>query len=60
MTVRMGYTPPAGAVGHAIATIFGVDPKHAIDDDLARLKTLLEQGKTTAGGKKVTRQEVSP
>jgi uncharacterized membrane protein len=59
VTVHMSYTPPAGAVGHAVATIFGVDPKHAMQHDLARLKTLLEEGKTTAKGKKVTKQEVS-
>ena len=49
----------AGAVGHAVATIFGVDPKHAMDDDLVRLKTLLEAGKTTAEGKQVTKRDVS-
>jgi uncharacterized membrane protein len=59
VTVRMSYTPPAGAVGHAVATIFGVDPKRAMDDDLARMKTLLEKGKTTAEGKQVTKEEVS-
>lgn len=59
VTVRMGYTPPAGAVGHAVASIFGVDPKQAMDDDLARMKTLLEEGKTTAQGKQVTKEEVS-
>ncbi len=58
-TVHMSYTPPAGAVGHAVATMFGVNPKQAMDEDLARMKTLLEKGKTSAGGKQVTRQEVS-
>jgi uncharacterized membrane protein len=41
--VQMSYNPVAGAIGHAVASLFGVDPKHAMDDDLARLKTLLEQ-----------------
>lgn len=59
VTVRMGYTPPAGAVGHAVATIFGVNPKQAMDDDLARMKTLIEEGKTSAEGKQVTKGEVS-
>jgi len=59
VTVRMGYTPPVGAVGHTIATLFGVDPKQAMDDDLARMKTLLEKGKTTAAGKQVTKEEVA-
>jgi uncharacterized membrane protein len=59
VTVRMGYTPPVGAVGHVVATIFGVDPKQAMDDDLARMKTLLEEGKTTAKGQKVRKEEVT-
>lgn len=59
VTVRMSYTPPAGAVGHAVATIFGVDPKSAMDNDLARMKTLIETGKTTAEGKQVKKEEVS-
>jgi uncharacterized membrane protein len=59
VTVRMSYTPPAGALGHAVAALFGVDPKQAMDSDLARMKTLLEEGKTTAEGKQVTREEVS-
>ncbi|HKW26289.1 MAG TPA: SRPBCC family protein, partial [Terriglobales bacterium] len=27
--IRLAYVPPAGAIGHAIATIFAADPKHA-------------------------------
>jgi hypothetical protein len=45
--VFMTYNPPGGVAGHAIAALFGVDPKSAMDDDLLRLKSLLEQG---AGG----------
>lgn len=59
VTVRMGYTPPVGAVGHVVATLFGVDPKQAMDDDLARMKTLLEEGKTTAKGQEVRKEEVT-
>jgi uncharacterized membrane protein len=47
--VRLSYTPPAGAVGHAVAVLFGVDPKQSMDDDMVRLKSLLEEGRTTAG-----------
>ena len=32
--VRLLYAPPGGAIGHAVATLFGVDPKHSMDDDL--------------------------
>lgn len=58
VNVSMAYTPPAGVVGHAVANVFGVDPKSAMDKDLMRLKSLLEEGKTRVAGKKVTRAEV--
>jgi len=44
--VMMMYRPPLGAFGHAIAHILGWDPKARMDDDLARMKALLEDGKT--------------
>jgi uncharacterized membrane protein len=47
VTVQMTYLPPAGAVGHAVAQLFGVDPRQAMHEDLIRLKTLLEEGKTS-------------
>jgi uncharacterized membrane protein len=56
--VRMSYNPPGGAIGHAVASLFGVDPRHALNDDLLRLKSLLEAGKATAHGHSVTKQEV--
>jgi uncharacterized membrane protein len=59
ITVQMSYNPPAGALGHAVASLFGVDPKRAMDEDLARLKTLLEQGKTSADGKEITQEDLS-
>jgi uncharacterized membrane protein len=42
--VKMSYAPPAGALGHAVAELFGADPKTEMDEDLARLKTYLETG----------------
>jgi uncharacterized membrane protein len=42
VTVQMRYVPPAGAVGHAVAQLFGVDPRQAMNEDLMRLKGLLE------------------
>ena len=42
--IRMAYNPPAGAIGHVIASIFGADPKSEMDDDLDRMKTLIEAG----------------
>jgi uncharacterized membrane protein len=59
ITVQMSYTPPAGALGHVVASLFGVDPKRAMDEDLTRLKTLLEMGKTSADGKEITQQDLS-
>jgi hypothetical protein len=64
INVQMNYTPPAGVAGHAVAKLFGKDPKTEMDADLARLKTLLEEGKTRAESRnenrQVTREEVMP
>jgi uncharacterized membrane protein len=55
--IRLSYHPPAGTVGHLVASLFGVDPKHAMDDDLIRLKSLLTVGKTSVAGHTVTRSQ---
>lgn len=44
LDIRLAYQPPAGALGHAFATLFGADPKSEIDADLLRLKTFIETG----------------
>jgi uncharacterized membrane protein len=59
ITVRMSYNPPAGALGHAVASLLGSDPKTAMDEDLVRLKSLMETGKTTAKGREVTHGRLS-
>ena len=46
LDIRVSYNPPAGAIGHAIALLFSADPKHAMDDDLVRFKSLLEDGRS--------------
>jgi uncharacterized membrane protein len=56
--IQFTYNPPAGVIGHAIASLFGADPKQALDDDMARLKSLFEVGKTRVHGHRVTREEV--
>jgi uncharacterized membrane protein len=56
--IHLSYTPPAGALGHAVAAFVGSDPKHLMDDDLVRMKSLLEDGKTTAHHQRVSRDEV--
>jgi uncharacterized membrane protein len=45
VNVRFSYNPPAGAIGHAAAWLLGADAKQLMDDDLARMKTLLETGR---------------
>lgn len=40
--LTMSYTPIGGGVGHAIAVLFGADPKSELDEDLLRMKALLE------------------
>jgi uncharacterized membrane protein len=56
--VRISYNPPGGAIGHAVAALFGADPKRAMDEDMVRLKSLLEEGKTRADGKRVSLDEL--
>lgn len=46
ITVRMSYQPPAGVVGHAVASLFNGDPKRQMDDDLMRMKAFIETGIT--------------
>lgn len=52
--VQMSYNPVAGAMGHAVASLFRRDPAHQLADDLARLKTTIETGRpphdAAAGG----------
>jgi uncharacterized membrane protein len=44
VTIRMSYNPPAGAIGHTFAKIFGANPKREMDQDLLRMKTMIETG----------------
>jgi uncharacterized membrane protein len=44
LDIRMTYSPPAGALGHAVAKLFGADAKTELDEDLMRLKIFLETG----------------
>ena len=40
----MSYNPPAGAIGHLVAMLFGADPKKEMDEDLMRMKSFIETG----------------
>jgi len=57
--VRISYNLPGGTIGHAFAALFGADPKRAMDEDMVRLKSLLEEGKTRADGKQISLDELS-
>jgi uncharacterized membrane protein len=56
--VSMSYTPPGGPAGHAVASLLGKNPKQQMDEDLARMKSLLEHGKTSTGAGRVTLRDV--
>jgi uncharacterized membrane protein len=45
LQVEMGYNPAGGALGHAVASLFGADPLTEMDEDLMRLKAYFETGK---------------
>jgi uncharacterized membrane protein len=57
--IEMSYNPPGGALSHGVAVLFGTDPKRAMDDDLVRFKSLVEEGKATAHGRTVRREDVA-
>jgi len=57
VSVQLSYVPPAGALGHAVAQLFGVDPRQAMDNDMVRLKSLLEDGRTSTDETKVEYSE---
>lgn len=42
--IKLSYNPPAGAIGHLIAMLFGADPKKEMDEDLMRMKSFIETG----------------
>jgi uncharacterized membrane protein len=42
--VSMKYLPPGGKIGVAIAKFLGNDPGKEMEDDLSRLKAILEHG----------------
>lgn len=56
--IHLSYRPPGGVIGHAVAHVLGWDPKARIDDDMVRMKALLEDGRTRAHGERVTAQDL--
>jgi uncharacterized membrane protein len=57
--LRMFYNPVGGMLSHSLASFLGVDPKHVLDEDMVRMKSLFEKGATTAHHHKVTREQLS-
>lgn len=60
INVHLSYTPPGGVFGNVVAWFLGDDPKQLMDDDLMRLKSLLESGKTTVRHHIVELNQVAP
>jgi uncharacterized membrane protein len=40
--IELHYSPPGGVIGQAVAKAFGVDPASDMDDDLPKLRRLIE------------------
>jgi uncharacterized membrane protein len=59
--VEIEYAMPAGVIGEAVARYFGEDPHQQLDDDLRRLKQVIETGEVVrsdgAPGGKRSRHE---
>ena len=56
--VRMFYNPAGGMLSHSLAALPGAEPKHARDEDMVRMKSLFEIGKTTAHRHAARREQV--
>ena len=56
--IRMHYLPPGGFLGHSLAEMLDFDAKHMLDNDLARLKSLVERGSATIHHKKISIDDV--
>ncbi|HEX5386479.1 MAG TPA: SRPBCC family protein [Gemmatimonadales bacterium] len=48
--VVLSYEPPAGRLGAAVATLFGEEPEQQVEDDLRRLKQVLESADFSRAG----------
>ena len=48
VSLRFCYHPPAGGAGQAVAELLGTDPRAKLNEDLGRMKSLLEA--TTRSG----------
>ena len=44
LDIMLAYNPFAGAVGHGVAALVRADPKSEMNEDLMRMKNMLETG----------------
>jgi uncharacterized membrane protein len=58
VSLHMAYEPPSGALGHAVSGFLLGNPKRLIDQDLLRLKSLLEEGRTRAHARDVRAEDL--
>jgi uncharacterized membrane protein len=49
LRVTLRYDPPGGALGAAVARLFGENPDQQIEEDLQRFKQVMEVGENAAG-----------
>ena len=56
--IRMRYLPPGGLLTHSVAELLDLDAKHLLDEDLSRLKSLVEKGSATIHRHKVKIEDV--
>ena len=47
--IHLSYNPPAGSAGDVVASLLGADPKSAMDEDMVRFQSLVEEGRTGNG-----------
>lgn len=45
--VTLEYNPPGGALGAAVAKLFGENPEQQLDEDLGRFKQVMETGQVS-------------
>jgi uncharacterized membrane protein len=50
LDVEIDYTAPGGRLGSLVAKLFGEEPEQQVDEDLRRLKQVLEAGEVARSG----------
>jgi uncharacterized membrane protein len=53
--IKVGYNPPGGAVGRALAALAGADPEGKLDEALTRIKKFIETGNKPRDAAQMTR-----